>query len=277
MSYPKTSSPQNSCDSPASSAPVSHRDTSVTLPPTSAPSKVERCAKELRLRLASKERSGTVQDFLTAPLFDSGLGDVPAVPLIAWMSFDHRHCIFDSLFSTRVPGTDERILLLHRTHTCDGKKTVVFGLTTDIMEDVEAAVIALLEANGHPSFRLFEHIPTSIFHRENWGADGSPAFGPEAARYIFRFAAVSLLAARLQQSCEILCRYPDPWQRAALSEPVAWESDPSGTILFDGVLYDKWFALVTEPAHAAREYAAYRFACRQSQIGCEDRMRANAN
>jgi hypothetical protein len=250
---------------------IRNHDSGLPPEPIRTPSKTEQYAAELRRRIESKERTGTADDFLTVPLLDCEMNGVPSIPLLTWIFFNQLRPTMESLFYTRVPGTEEGLLLCQQRDSYDRCRYAVYGLIPfdGGIEYVKQATVALFGNNGHFSLPLFQSLPSSVFHEENWQSDAAIAFSSTFARILFRRAAASLWPANMATVCDHLRRYPDPWQRT-LTEHATHESELDGAVQgrgnFDEAQFNEWFDLVTDPTHVEEERTIFRSDWQEEQV-----------
>jgi len=243
------------------------------------PSKVEQYAAEFRRRLESKERTGTAGDYLAAPLLDCDLGHIPSVPLISWIFFNQFRPMMEALYFTQIRGTAEGFLFFQRRHSDGRCQYAVYGLIPfdDEIEQIKHAVVAMFKANGHSSLPLFQSLPTSIFHFDNWqSTDAPPVLRSEFSRTLLKCAAASLWPVSMASVCDHLRRYPDPWQRI-LTENAnrkSGEDNLNQSIdTFNEVQYNEWFGLVTDPTHIEEERTIFRTDWQEAQMRIQEEQR----
>jgi hypothetical protein len=141
------------------------------------------------------------------------------------------------------------------------KQNAVFALIPGGCNEtaIEQAATALCAANGHESCVMFQGLPTSIGHRENWGCDSNtPLFRSKLAKALFRFPAVRCWQTTdMKVFCGHLRRFPDPWERATAAleyrEKVDSGALTSRATEFSESAFGEWFELVTNPVHVERE------------------------
>ena len=256
---------------PSSNEVVGNRDTKQILPARRKPSKVEEYAAEIRGRLETQKSRGTAEDYLTTPLLECDFGGVPSIPLITWIFFNRLRPTMESLFFTRVGGTGEGLLMFQQKFPSEPARYAVYGLMPDDggIDNAMQAAFALFKANGHPALPLFQGLPTSVFHWNNWDSDGPPAFRSGLARVLFRCTAASLWPADMPKICDHLRRHPDPWKRILVENAhraFAHDNAVQTKGVFGEVQYNDWFDLVTDPTHIESERTIFRLDWQEEQV-----------
>jgi hypothetical protein len=197
---------------------------------------------------------------LAPPILDRYLGDIPSEMLLSWVHFNPYRPITSSLWYVELPGSNEGLLTFFKSDPFQ-KQDAVFGLIPGGFNEIAIAqaATALFAANGHESCVMFQGLPTSIGHRENWGADTvTPLFGSKLAKALFRFPAVRCWQTTdMQVFCDHLRRFPNPWERATAAfeylDRVAAGAQARQVTEFSESGFDEWFDLVTDPLHVEAE------------------------
>ena len=217
---------------------------------------LKNCADELRW----STNRGHSETALPSPVIGcDALEHATGTPLLRWMYFNPFGPTSCTLSCIPVPGSEECILGLISVNPFQKNlvaylllpehpsQTILFGRTTD-----------LFTVNGHLAVPLFESLPTSVFHANNWPAQ-SPLLDGSQARSLFRAVYQSIAEPDLRTTNEYLRRYRgDPWERtmselqeAILTRIVRPEEAVRDS---DGTVFDEWFDLVTDPAHVQSEH-----------------------
>lgn len=224
------------------------------------------CATEMRKRIEEKVRNWTAattfrgEACIAPPILDREIGFFPGEVLLSWVHFNPYRPIVSNLWYVELPGATEGLLTFFKQDFIQ-RQSAVFGLIPGAFNEaaIAEAATALFAANGHESCVLINALPTSIGHRENWGAETvSPLFGSKLAKALFRFPAVDCWRKTdMTVCCDHLRRFSDPWDRADAAVNYRDKVD-SGTEAphvteFSERAFDEWFDLVTDPAHVEAE------------------------
>lgn len=232
------------------------------------------CAAEMRRRIAEKIRNWETPSMfpgdacLAPPILDRHLGDMPSEVLLSWVHFNPFRPIVSNLWYVELPGSKEGLLTFFKEDPFQ-KTNAVFALIPGAFNEaaIAQAATALFASNGHESCVLFQGLPTSIGHRENWDVDTiAPLFGSKIAKALFRFPVVRCWKTTdMQVFCEHLRSFPDPWERSTAAvkyrDQVAAGDRVPQTTEFSESGYDEWFELVTDPVQVAAERRNFGRAC----------------
>jgi len=217
------------------------------------------CAEELHLRLAKAQINAEFQNYFVEPLLGcDALGKTNGFPLLSWLYFNPFGPTSCGLFSIPVPDKQEGILAFNLENPFVSKWAAFGVIPYDAPYSLSQILARLFDANGYPSLRLFDGLPTSIYHAHNWELDVmAPLISGEEARILFRLAARSLQT-DLKTTCDYLLRYKgDPWERtkaefeeSLLCAMTGIDDTKKG---FDRDQFNMWFDLVTGLIHIRSE------------------------
>jgi hypothetical protein len=218
-------------------------------------------ASELKRRIATKPSKSDYELYVTEPVLGCDFGNLPSMPLVAWMHFNPFGPTASSLFYIPIPGAKEG-LLTFRSDNPFHRQHAAFGVMPhDVAADeIGKFAFILFTANGHESCPLFGTLPTSVAHEGNWREDANaPTFNEELTRTLFNGAAHAVWPANMPATCEYLRRYKgEPWKRTAaeLDEgllSVLTRQHGEQDAVFNEELFGEWFELVTDPEHLQSE------------------------
>lgn len=169
------------------------------------------------------------------------------------------------MWYVELPGNKEGLLTFFREDPSQ-KQAVAFALIPGAFDQAKIvqAATALFVANSHESCVIFNGLPTSIGHCENWGAETiSPMFSSKITKALFRFPAARCWKnTDMQVFLDHLRRFSDPWDQAKAGDEYRDRVD-AGTqkpqvTEFGEQAFDEWFDLVTDPAHVDAERRQYQ-------------------
>lgn len=224
-------------------------------------SSAQHYSAELKGRIAAKPAKSDYELYITQPVLGCDLGDLPGMPLVAWMHFNPLGPTTSSLFYVPVPGADEGLLTFRSDNPFVCQHAAFGVMPHDVAaEEIGRVAFMLFAVNGHESCPLFGTLPTSIAHEGNWREDiAAPTFDGKLTRTLFKGAARAVWPADMAATCEYLRRYKgDPWKRTAaefdegLLSVLIKQSGKERTG-FSEELFDEWFELVTDPEHLRSE------------------------
>lgn len=224
-------------------------------------SPAQQYASELKCRIVNKPAKSDFELYITQPVLACDLGDLPSMPLVAWMHFNPYGPTISTLFYVPVPGTEEGLLTFRFDNPFDRQHAAFGVMPHDVAaEHIGKFAFMLFTANGHESCPLFRGLPTSIAHEGNWREDAmAPTFNGELTHTLFQGAAHALWPSDMPVTCEYLRRYRgDPWKRTAAEVDegllsVLIRQDGEEDAGFNEELFDEWFELVTDPEHLRSE------------------------
>lgn len=170
-----------------------------------------------------------------------------------------------ALFHIPIPGSDQGLLTFRYDNPFE-RQHAAFGMLPNCAatEEMADTVLHLFSANGSDSCPIFESLPTSVFHRDNWPVDKmAPMFSSGQAHRLFAEAATQVWPGDMASICDRLRRHRDPWERTrAELEDISLVPGPpqSAKSTFRREEYDGWFELVTDPSHVKAERANFGLA-----------------
>jgi len=243
------------------------------------------CADQIRNQIDAKPKDAfrlRGYNYLTSPVLDARVEGEESQILLNWVNFHPYRPALVTLYCTPVPKRKERLLSLVKYHISKPQEAV-FGLIpgNSSITPVEDAVAALFTANGHPSCRLLEWMPTSLAHRDNWGIDKeAPLLSGRVTRGLFYVAVRQVWPSHIGAFCDHLRRYRDPWKR--IEAALEWRAKSEQTCAtgekssFNDSHFLEWFTLATAPDQVAAERNNFaELWAHASHLASRDRPRVN--
>jgi len=183
------------------------------------------------------------------------------VPLGLWTYFNPFGPTIAALVAADVPGTDDWLLIHRVIHPFQPASWIRGWFPTEVAEDLQRLIEPLgqlFASNGFSEPPMFGTLPTNVVLV-------GQIIPPLAIRELFWHAALAAETRRLDRTCDLLERFKgDPMSRVQVEiDDVAARieadaAEQTGESPLTREQFDRWWSLVTDPAHIASEVGALR-------------------